>query len=79
MHARSRGGDQHHVEARLAQQRPEIHRHRLGVAGQEGRSEQEPRAGQDDRPERIDVLQRIEAYAPELPRRVISAQVRDEP
>ena len=72
VHRGAGGGDQHHAAARVAQ-RPEIDRHRLGVAEQEGRAREQQQRGQDDGAERVDMAERVEADAP-LPRRRFVAE-----
>ena len=77
IHPRPRGGDKDRIEFRAAQ-RAEIDRHGLGVAEQERRVGDQQQSRQQDRAERVDVLQRIEAHPALAPGGIVSEQMRDE-
>lgn len=64
------GGHQDHVAPRLAQT-GEVDRHRLGVAEQERRAQEEQQPRQHDRAEGVDVAQGVEAHPPHPPRRIV--------
>jgi len=70
-------GNPDHATARISE-RSKIDRHRLGITEQERRAQQHEEAGQQDRPDRIDVLQGIEADASQPPRRLIAKEMRYE-
>ncbi len=76
IHGRPRGRDERRISLWIAQ-RPEIDRHRLGVAEQEGRVREHQQRRQQDRAERVDVFERIEADAPAQPCRVVAEEPRD--
>ena len=71
-------GDPDHVVPRIVQC-AEIHRHRLGVAEQEGRVQEDQQARHEDRAERVDVLERIEGHAALLPGGAVAEAQGDEP
>ena len=72
----SGGGDQHHVAPWMAQAAV-IDRYRFGVAEQERRARQQHHCRQQDGAERIDVLERVEADAPQFPGGIVTEAVRD--
>jgi hypothetical protein len=76
--ARPRRRHQDHVTARMPQ-RPVIHRHRLSIAKQEGRVQQQQQSGQQQCAKWIDVLERVETHATEAPGSLVTAQKRDQP
>src|SRR5215212_4760915 len=60
---RSGNGNQDHIAARMPQG-SEVDRNRLRVAKQEWGSHEEQKTRQNDSPDRIDVLQRVEGQSP---------------
>jgi hypothetical protein len=68
--------DPHHVAARTTQ-RAKVHGNRLGVAKKERDTKQQEHGRQHDRPERIDVLQGIEADPAQPPGRIVAEPVCD--
>jgi hypothetical protein len=69
------GSDQNHAAA-WPPKRAKIDRHWLGVAEQEWGAGQE--AGQQDRPKRVNVFERIKTNATEPPSRVVTKKMRRE-
>ena len=65
-------GDPDHVAFGMVEA-AEVDRHRLGVAEQEGRVDQQQQAGQDQGPERIDVLDRVEGDPAHQARGIVAA------
>ena len=70
-------GPASHVEPGMVQV-PEVDRDRLGVAEQERRMRQQQHARQDHRPERVDMLDRIEAHPAKLPGGIVAELIRHE-
>ena len=54
-----------------------IDRHGLGIAKKKWRVEQQQHAGQQDRPKRINVLHRVEAYTAKAPCSIVAEEMSD--